>query len=250
MPKKRVVLWDVETSLSLMSSFTLHPEYISVENIISDPYIICASWKELGDKKINSVSVLDNKNKDLSNDLFVVKTLAEVCSNADVLIAHNGDKFDCKKLMARIIYHKLPALPEVLTIDTLKETKKVASFLSHKLSYLGTHLGVGQKIKNSPGLWIRVLKGDVQAVKDLVIYNRGDVRLLEDYYLRTRQYYRNHPNLAPDGVMACPTCESLKVQKRGYSITKAGLKYHRFQCQGCGSWFNDRSVVSKPLSST
>lgn len=244
--KKRVIVWDIETSLSVVSTFTLHPEHINIENIISDMFIICGSWKVLGEKQVHTVSVLDNKNKDLRNDRYVVEKLAEVVKGADMIVAHNGDKFDLKKLNARIIYYNLPPLPAPITVDTLKETKKVASFISHKLGYLGPHLGLGQKIKNSPGLWVRILQGDTAAVKDMLPYNRHDVELVEKYYLRTRKYYHNTPNLAPTGMLACPTCESRHVQARGYSITKAGLRYHRYQCQSCGFWFKDGHAVDKP----
>lgn len=243
--KKKIVFWDIETSLSVMASFTLYPEAIPTENILTDWHIICASWKELGDPKVHIVSVLDNNNKDLNNDLHVVKKLAEVAKDADIMVAHNGDKFDVRKLQARLMYHNLDPLPPILTIDTCKAIRKVADFTSASLAYLGPHLGIGEKKTTSKGLWVRILAGDRAAIKEMMEYNKVDTVLLEKLYLRTRKYYQDSPNLSSELGISCSTCTSSKVQSRGFSITKAGLKYKRYQCQSCGAWFKSRRAVSK-----
>lgn len=248
MSTKRIMFWDIETSLSILSSFTLHNDYISPENILKDWHIICASWKYLGDKRVYSVSVLDNKNKDIDNDLYVVKALSDAIKDVDLLVAHNGDKFDVKKLNARLMYHNLDPLPAVLTLDTHKEIKKVACFTSHKLSYLGPHLGVGEKLKNTPGLWIKILGGDIKCIKEMIEYNKVDTVLLEKLYLRTRKYYKTPPNLAPDGELACTTCQSYNIQARGYNTTKSGLRYQRYKCNACSSWFQGRTSLGKSLA--
>jgi len=106
----RIGIYDIETSLALMATFGLKVDYIPHENIIQDWYIICGCWKTLGEKKINSVSVMDDmdrfKNSPI-DDFHVVKTLRDMIASYDIIVHHNGDRFDIKKINARLIYHLL-----------------------------------------------------------------------------------------------------------------------------------------------
>ena len=62
---------------------------------------------------------------------------------ADVVIAHNGDKFDMRKANARFGHYE-PPMP-VQQVDTLKVARKYFKFESNKLGDLGEHLGLGNK---------------------------------------------------------------------------------------------------------
>jgi hypothetical protein len=75
----------------------------------------------------------------------------------------------------------------------------------------------------------------------MVDYNKRDVTLLKDVFMKLVPYIPNHLNRELFGGEGCPRCGSLKIQKRG--IHKAiSRTYQRFQCQACTGWF--RSVVN------
>ncbi len=234
MNKARVIILDIETSPIITTTFSLYPESISHNNILQDWYVICACWKELGSKKVSSSST-----KKPGNDKEVVKALADAIVDADFIIAHNGKKFDIKKLNARLIFWGLKPLPKIPMVDTLLEVKKIAQFTSHRLDYLGKHLLGEGKIQTSEGLWLRALKGEKKAVQEMVKYCIGDVNVLERLYLKLRPYFKTHPHV---GILQnnvredCTKCGSNKTQKRGVAITTGGTKYQRLQCQDCGSW--------------
>ena len=241
----RVLLWDIETSLQLVAVFDLkYNEFIAPENLITERYVLCASWKWFGEKTIHHVSVLDNPTlyaKDPTNDRHVLETLHKVLSSADVIIGHNGDAFDTKYVETRMLFHGLPPLPPIPSIDTCTVAKNRFKFNSNKLAYLGQFLKVGRKIQTTPGLWHRVLRGETKAIKEMVRYNIQDVVLLERVFLKLRPYIANHLNRQLFGHTGCPRCGSSNVQSRGLHRAISRV-YRRFHCQACGGWF--RSAVN------
>jgi hypothetical protein len=236
----RILYWDIETSLQLAAIFQLaNNDWIDPASLVTERYIICASWQWEGDKKIHAVSVLDDPKRyasDPHDDTHVVSVLHKVLSEADVLVHHNGDSFDKKYVETRSLVNGFPVLPPITTIDTYKLAKSRFMFNSNKLDYIGKMLKVGRKKPTSPGLWMRVLKGDRKAIKEMVEYNKHDVILLRDVFMKLRPYAPNHLNRELFGNEGCPRCGSTKVQYRGYhrAITKV---YRRLQCQSCSGWF-------------
>ena len=239
MNQPRVLFYDIETSLMPVAVFQLaHNDWIDPSAILEERYIICGSWKWEDEDVVHSVSTVDSAKRYKKNphdDTEVVKILHEVLSEADVLVAHNGDNFDKRYIDTRILKLGLSPLPPIASIDTYKIAKQKFLFASNKLDYLGQFLGLGQKIKTSPGLWMRVLQGDPDAVKEMVTYNQQDVLLLEKVYGKLKPY-APVPNLELFGRDGCPRCGSHKIQARGVhrAITKT---YQRWQCQDCRGWF-------------
>lgn len=238
--KSRVLFWDIETSLQPVAIFQLsHQDWIDPSSILQERYVICAGWKWEGENKIHTVSVLDDPKrykKDPHDDYHVIKTLHQVLSEADVIIHHNGDSFDKRYVDTRILVHDLPALPPIASVDTYKVAKTRFYLNSNKLDYIGRLLGVGKKKKTSSGLWMRVLQGDPKAVEEMVRYNKQDVTLLEDVFLRLRPYIASHINRELFGDQGCPRCGSRKIQSRGVHRAISRI-YRRWNCQGCGGWF-------------
>ena len=225
------LIYDEETSYILGLTFGLYPESIPYSNIVEDWRIHCASWKWAGGIKVYTAVEKDK------NDYEVVRKLAEAINEADFLISHNGNKFDIKKLNTRLIYHRLPPLPNVPQVDTLKEARAIGAFSSNRLDYLGEYLGVGRKLANAPGLWKDAFFGKKSALEAMRKYNIQDVLLLEEVYEELRPYFKTHPNF--NSIMGtednCPRCGSTHLTKRGYNVTKTGRK-QRYQCTDCGAW--------------
>jgi hypothetical protein len=257
MSTPRVILYDIETLPMTCAVFTLYPESIGHDNILTDWSLISVCWKELGRKTIYSTSILDDPKrfkKDVNDDFLVAKKMREVFETADIIVGHNSKKFDTKKLNARLMYHGLDPLPiGIHQVDTLTEVKKVAAFSSNRLDYLGKHLLDKGKIETSKGLWLRILKGDASAVKEMVVYNKGDVQLLEDLYLKILPYMKSHPNVTAmagdhkhDG---CPKCGSTDVKNKMTKYTAAGVARLQKQCGSCHGYFTVPKIDEKPPKS-
>lgn len=248
----KIVLLDVETMPLVAATFSLYPESIQHEAILSDQSIICFCWKILEQKAIYASSILDDPKtfkRDVNDDLVVVSKIREVLEDADIVIGHNLKKFDYRKINARLIYHSLEPLPSgIQMLDTLTVARKVAAFTSNRLDYLGQHLTGTGKTPTSKGLWLRVLKGEKKAVEEMISYCKNDVQILEDVYLRLRPYITTgHPHVgAMDGGHkdeTCPKCGGEKLVQNKIRYSAAGVKKVQKQCSDCHAYttFNYKS---------
>jgi DNA polymerase III epsilon subunit-like protein len=218
-----------------VASFSLRPDYISHDNILEDWYILCAAWKWQGEKKIYgevSQGAHDDKN--------VVEALREAIIEADELVYHNGRKFDWKKLNTRVVLNGIAPMMKPREVDTLIQVRKHFGFTSNRLDYIGKVLGVGGKLHTGNDLWLKALRRDEQALKDMFKYCKRDVQVLEDVYLKLAPYIDvgYNKNIDSLDVLRCPSCRSDHYQHRGHAYTKTG-RYKRYQCQKCLRWFQD-----------
>jgi hypothetical protein len=238
----KILLYDIETSHNLLAKFDLREEYTPHTNIVQERFVICAAWKLLGQKQTDAVAVTP-KQALAGDDSAALKVIHRVLSDADVIVAHNGDRFDLPWLNGRFLFHKMPPLPLMRSVDTLKVAKRAFSLNSNRLDYLGKFLGVGGKTTTPAGLWLQVLKGDAKAINTMVAYNKRDVTLLEDVFLRLRPYVPDFLNREFFGgdQNACPKCGSKNVERRGYKAALTQI-YQQFFCRDCQGWFRARKA--------
>ena len=242
--KPRILLFDIETAPSLGWFFDLWKEG-NIVAIKEEWYMLCFAAKWL-DGKMMTYALPDFKGykPGSRDDKELVKQLWRLFDEADILIAHNGDKFDIKKANARFAYYNLPPPSPYRTIDTLKIARRYSNFTSNRLNDLGEHLGYGSKLVHTGfNLWKECMSGDPKAWKHMIEYNKRDVVLLEKIYLHFLPWMQNHPNVA---LMAeqpnnCPKCISDNITKRGFTVRKGG-KYQRYQCQKCGGFFQGEFI--------
>lgn len=240
----KILFWDIETSLSIVTTFSLRTDYISHESLLQDWNILSVSWKFQGDKKVQNIRV----GKDVQDDKKLVQKIRDVVAGADIIVHHNGNKFDLKKLNTRIIYHGLPPLPgKLLTVDTLVEARRAFAFTSNRLDYICRFLGIEGKTETSHGLWSKVLKGDQAALKEMAQYNDNDVLILEALYDKMLPYIR-HPNMGAfydADSMHCPNCGDVWMHKSGTRATREGNTYQRYKCNSCGAWAQGKTALTK-----
>ena len=252
----KILLFDIETAPILANVWSLWSEARDMKFVDMDWYVLSWSAKWLDQKKITTKALPDypNYKKDRTDDSALVSDIWTLLDEADIVIGHNAQKFDVRKLNARFIVNgKNPPSP-FKTIDTLKAARAYFKFSSNKLDGLGRILGLGCKVQHEGfQLWKDCMAGKRSAWKIMKKYNEQDVILLEDVYLKLRPYIRNHPNISLDKKniksSMCPSCGSTNLHKRGYAYTNIG-KYSRLCCQDCGKWskerFNEMSKSNKP----
>ena len=207
-------------------------------------YLLCVSYRWEHENKTHVTSLVDfpkDYKANPENDYNVVKKLWDLLDEADIVIAHNGDKFDMRKANARFVAHGLGPVSPVKQIDTLKVARRYFMFNSNKLDHLGAHLGLGRKV-NTGGFetWAGCMRGDIKFWKLMIKYAKQDVDLLRRVYLKIRPWMTNHPNLnVYSASSGCPTCGSSKVQRRGKRRTQTMI-YQQYQCMSCLSWSRER----------
>lgn len=234
----RILLLDIETFPNIAYVWGKYDQ-----NVIRFKQERCmatfvAKW--LGEDKVISKALPDYKGYKPGSygDRKLVADIWLLLNEADIIVAHNGDKFDVRVINGRFLFHGMPPPSPFKTVDTLKAVKNIASFNSNSLNDLSALLALGEKIKTDFALWEGCINGDPVAWKKMVDYNVMDVLLLEKLYLRIRPWMKNHPNFTAGNGAKCPKCNASDVQYRGYAITST-RRYKRFQCKNCGGWGRD-----------
>lgn len=235
----KVLILDIETAPIKAYVWGIWNQNISTNQIQSDWFCITWAAKWLFEDKVYSGCLTPAEIKK-EDDKRMIKGIWELLNKADVVISHNGERFDLPKLNSRFIINGLmPPLP-YQSIDTLKHIRRQFGFTSNKLDYVNQLLNLPRKVENEGmPLWIKCLHGDKEALNTMLEYNIGDVRILEETYLRIRPYVKPHPNVGlhilDENQHCCPTCGSanLKAEGKGYH-TNANV-YEMFRCNNCGS---------------
>ena len=248
----KVLILDIETSPMRAYVWKRWKEDISLDQTISEWF--CISWaakwlyNEDGeyDDEVFGTVLTDSMIKK-ENDYFLMYKLREYLDKADIVVAHNGIRFDIPRINARFISLGIDPPSPYHIVDTLKEAKKVFAFSSNKLDALAQYLHTGtQKIKTDFSLWKRCLEGDTQALCDMLEYNKQDVLVLEKVYLKMRPFIKGHPNmgaiLAKDNV--CPVCGH-SIEKTDYYYSTSVNRYRIYKCTHCKSLVRSRLPEAK-----
>ena len=239
MNEPKVLIWDIETA--------------GVNALNADlSAVVCFGYKWLGEREAH-VLTIDNyrgwfKQGVGLNDRPLLVDALEIMADADLLVAHYGDRFDKPFFAGRCIIHGLTPPPPTKQRDTWYIAYKNFKFSSNRLANLADILGLGQKKYRKsvpdewPGWWHRALAGDRVAIAEMAKYCAQDVQTLEQVYLRLRPYDQPHPRLYySDGNGVCGRCGG-HAKYRGIAYVSE-RRYRRLRCSDCGRW----SRESKPI---
>lgn len=272
----RIILFDLETLPNLLEVLYVYPQLSNFPgltlkaNITS---IICGGWKVLGEKKTHCINAWDFPSWKLdckiksgetvtnflkrilqhpNDDYALVKAISDVLVSSDMVITHNGKRFDWKFLQTRLHKHKLPPLPEIRHVDTCSLAKSNLFLLNNKLNTIAGFLTNEQKMEHGGwkelwgGVWLRVNS----AMKTMTAYCKKDVEALEAVYLDLRPHAKNIPNhniWNDRGDNVCPTCGHSQYHKNGTKTTDR-LIIQRYMCNRCKKTFShSRKRDIKPL---
>lgn len=234
----KILFIDLETAPTIAAVFGRYDINLSQANIISEGgWLLSAAWKFFDDAEVSGV-VLTADEIHRKDDSRIVANLFEVIQLADLVIGHNINRFDAKVFRTRCLLNGFPPPKTVKTADTLNMAKKL-KFDSNKLDSLGSVLGVGRKIENSGiSLWVKCIEGNTQALDEMLKYNKQDVSLLQDVYVKLRAFDPKHPNMNVyynDGLDRCTVCGSLHIHPTGHSVFTQHSEYAEYACGDCGS---------------
>lgn len=194
----KVLYVDIETKPLKVWTWGTWNQNIPLNMIIEDWSVLSWSAKWAGSSE-SEVMYSDNRKKKgdkLMNDKELLKPLWKLLDEADIVIGQNSDRFDLPKLNARFIEHRMGCPSEFVQIDTYKIASSKFGFTSNKLEYMTKKLNkkyVKQDHRKFVGfsLWDQCIKGNVQAWKEMEIYNKYDVLSLEELFLNLSEYIKN-----------------------------------------------------------
>ena len=235
----KILIVDIETAPILAYVWSIWQQNVQLNQIESDWYCLTWAAKWLFEEKVYS-GKLTPKEARKQDDKRIVKGIWELINQADVVIAHNGDKFDMPKLNTRFIVNGLhPPLP-YQSIDTLKHIKRQFGFSSNRLDYVNQILSLPRKMEHDGmPLWIGCMKGEADCLKKMEEYNVQDVLILEDTYLKIRPWIKPHPNVGlfilDENQHRCPTCGSDDMKDEGKRYHTTVNAYDLMRCNNCGA---------------
>ena len=234
-PPAKILLLDIETLPIHVRVWSLvGNDYINPCNVIKD--WCCLSWSakwlysdEVMGQALTPCQALSRDDSEL------ILPIWELINRADMVVTHNGNKFDHKKLNTRFLLHNLPPPSDYKTIDTLQVARSNFAFSSNKLDYINQELGIHQKDDTDYDLWVRCDNGDSLALDTMLDYNMNDVTILEELYVRLRPWMKTHPSMNSyvDKDTDICVCGSIDIEYSGWYRTNVN-KYKSWRCNNCG----------------
>jgi uncharacterized protein YprB with RNaseH-like and TPR domain len=238
----KVLVFDIETSPLVAYLWSKWQNNINDDDIIEDWNLLCFSAKWLFEDKIISFKLTPKELK-TRDDSRLTREIWKLLNEADIVIAHNGKKFDIKRCNSKFAKYRLNLPASYITLDTLLYARSKFGMTSNKLDYLGEYLGVGNKMETPKGMWKKVMEGDYDMLTKMSEYCDQDVRVLEDVYLAMRPYIQPHPNMGlyvEDNVQSCTCCGSANLTNTGKSYATTVTTYDLLRCDDCGSLMRSR----------
>jgi len=236
----KILYLDIETAPHLVMSWGLFNQNIGINQIKEPGYTLCFAAKMVDQKTGKTLSntfhaIWDHP----SHDSFeMVSEAWNLLNEADAVVTYNGNKFDIPTLNREFVMHAFQPPSPYYSIDLYRTVRSKFRFASNKLDFVCQSLGIGAKVKHvGMDLWIGCMNDDKKCQRQMMRYNKQDVKLLPLLYEIVQPYIPQHPTLMGKeiGGHVCPTCGSSDIRLEGKAHTAAGI-YQRYSCNNCGKW--------------
>jgi transposase-like protein len=230
-----ILIFDIETLPLVAYVWGAWEQNLSVDSVIKDWCVLSWSAKWLDGTLVISDALTPSEAR-TRNDKRLMRGLWKLLDKADIVVAHNGKKFDVRRVNARFLYHRIKPPSSYKVLDTYTESKGLFDLTFQKQEWLARYLNEPRKLDTNLALWIACDKGDADAIKKMREYNEGDVIGLERIYKRLVPYFKNHPNITlyrdNENPHECPRCSG--QLKRIGLFYAARKKYQEYRCAACG----------------
>lgn len=210
---------------------------IHADDVTLWPRTICVSWKTYGSDKVRHVAEWQTGGRER-----MLERIWKVYDEADVVVGHNIQAFDTKKLQNE--WFELGwAAPFMPThVDTLKIARQQLGMESNTLDALCKRAGVVSKSDRFDVELARAAcAGDKVAQKRVLAYCDGDVVAGEALYDALRGRIPNHPHviIGDADTIAC-TCGSEDLAPAKPMPGPSGrIFYKAWRCRNCGQPLRD-----------
>lgn len=246
MPK--VLLIDTETAPLEAYVWRLWKQTIGWNQVSSQWYMLCWSAKWLYSDDVIT-EVLTPEEAVREDDSRIMTDLWKLIDECDVLVAHNAKGADIPWTNTRFILNGMTPPTPYHVVDTLEIARKNFAFSSNKLDALAEYFGIEHKIKVDFDLWRECRHGNPKALEEMAFYNKKDVDILEQVFLKLRPWMKGQLNLnnyLDSKVTICATCGSENLEDTGNFYYTSTGKYTLFRCKDCGAITRSRYNLRIP----
>lgn len=248
----KILILDLETAPMKAYVWKRWKENISLEQTISEWFMLAWSAKWLYSPDIYG-EVLTPEEVRSEDDSRITLALYALVNKADIIIAHNGKHADIPWMNSRFILNNLEPPKPFIVIDTLEIARKQFGFSSNKLDALAGYFHIDHKLHTDFQLWKNCMEGRQQHLDYMLEYNKKDVQILEEVYLKMAPWIKGGPNmnvLLNSEYPVCANCGSPAIEliPNQYYYTSVG-KYNLYRCKDCGAISRGRfSIASKKVT--
>jgi hypothetical protein len=249
----RILVIDIETAPIVGYLWSLWQNNVALNQVESQSYILSWAAKWVGDDEVfnDCLYYQPMYEPGMENDYYMLEGIWNKLDEADFVVAHNGNKFDIKRLNTQFLLKEMPPPSPYKSIDTLQIAKRRFAFDSNKLdNLLNKVCGYGKTDAGGMETWIGCLKGDPASWEKLMSYNIDDVTMLEELYLKIRGWDSMHPSASlhngTRGVPTCNVCKSENVEVTGKTYSTRVSVFPLWRCNDCGNNMRSRqSILTK-----
>lgn len=243
----KILIFDIETAPMQAFVWKRYKENVSLEQTISESFMLCWSAKWLYEEKVMGDCVTPQEAVK-EDDLRVVTSLYNLINEADIIVAYNGKNFDIPYMNQRFLVYGFDPYIPVQVIDPCETAKNVFRFSSNKMDHLATEMGLQNKIKTDFDLWKGCVTGNKKSLEDMLTYNKQDVVVLEEIYCQMMPWIRNHPNVSnyfENRRWRCTRCGADDYVKLNRFFYTPSGKYELYRCKNCGGIFRGRKNLNE-----
>jgi hypothetical protein len=235
---KKIITLDIESAPRIATIWRPGMQYIGVDQLLQDNAILCAAVKERG-KRAEYMSTAETNPKNLRDDYALVGWLYEKLKDADIVIAHNGVRFDLPVIRERMASHGYPAMRFPRCHDTFMMYSKVMQGASGKLSWLSQKFSTLPKSSHGRfhgnKLWDAYLEGNPAAWAEMRKYNIRDVDSTEQVWAALLPWWTaGRPPVREE--VGCPVCGHEHHTHVGTIQPAAVRRYDLYECNSCGAF--------------
>ena len=248
----KILILDLETAPMKAYVWRRWKENISLEQTISEWFMLAWSAKWLYSPDIYG-EVLTPEEVRGEDDSRITMSLYAMVNKADIIVAHNGKHADIPWMNSRFIINNLQPPKPFVTIDTLEIARKQFGFSSNKLDALAGYFNIPHKLHTDFALWKECMEGKQQSLDYMLEYNKMDVKILEEVYIKLAPWIKGGPNMnvyLNSEIPICANCgsEAIELIPNQYYYTSVG-KYVLYRCKDCGAVSRGRfSINSKKVT--
>lgn len=244
-----VKIIDVETAPEIVYNFRRFKAFISPGQVISRGYLLSYSSADLVTGEVEGKNLTDYPLFDIdhTDDWELCLDLWNLLDQADIIVAHNGIKFDRAYINQRFAYHGMQPPSHYVVVDTLKAAKKQFALPANSLEEMCLYFQTENFKLDNEGfnLWKECREGQRDAFERMQTYNDGDVLSLRDLYIKILAWIPQHPNMSAyykDEKVRCSRCGSEHIEViEGKQYHTAVSSFNIIRCHDCGGMSRDRA---------
>lgn len=241
--KVKLLFYDIEVCRDVVEGYGNKWDF-KVVKWVRHQQLMCYSYKWKGDKKPTFVY-----RHQFSTMKEFLTSLRDLQTEADIVVAHNGKKFDDKMMNRFYIKNDVDLPSPFFSVDTCQVARSRYKFHSNSLNELSDYLELGHKENITYKDLEDDFMSDSPSTKTISLmkkYNNMDVELLEKLYYKLLPGIANHPNMARlmNVHDACPQCGAGEdnIGREKYRPTKMGL-FMQYKCRICKKYFQSARPI-------